>query len=563
MQHAGAGGGACCVHLFLPQLKNLQVERVVADDDCLRITARTRMAHASCPGCGTESSRVHARHERRVHDGVAGGRPVVICLAVRRFVCVDSACGTKTFTEQVPGLTLPYRRRSVALLDTLENVALALAGRAGARPAGLLGIVVHPTTLIRLIRALPEPELTQAPEVIGVDDFALRKSRRYGTVIVDMGTGKVIDVLDGRDAEPFKRWLTDHPGARVVCRDRAGAYALAVRESTPEAIECADRWHLWRNLAEHVERIVVRHRDCLKRAAAVSAGSATGPEAEATAVPPAMPAPITHPAGEPQPGPEPNSEPRLAQRIRERHAAIHTLKAEGLGLREIARRLELNRKTVRRFAQANSVEDLVAKTLARDTLLDAHMPYLTWRWTQGCRDAAVLHAELRARGYRGSVRTLYRYLQPLRSLASDTQTATGAGPDPAPPKVRHVTAWLLRRPDDLTPVELGKLAAVQAECPCLDRAASHVTAFAKMMAHLRGVQDLDGWLAAVEADDIPELRTFARGIRQDYAAVCNGLSLPHNSGACEGNVNRLKALKRQMFGRAGLDLLRKRAMLLT
>jgi zinc-finger of transposase IS204/IS1001/IS1096/IS1165 len=180
VQHAGAGEGVCCLHLVLPQLKDLHVERVVADDDGLQVTARTCTEQACCPGCGAASSRVHARHERRVHDGVVGGRPVVIRLLVRRFMCGNPACGTETFTEQVPGLTLPYRRRSVALLGMLENIALALAGRAGARLAGLLGIVVHPTTLIRLIRALPEPELTCAPAVVGVDDFALRRSRTYG-----------------------------------------------------------------------------------------------------------------------------------------------------------------------------------------------------------------------------------------------------------------------------------------------------------------------------------------------------------------------------------------------
>ncbi|MEU6711677.1 ISL3 family transposase [Nonomuraea sp. NPDC046802] len=553
MQHARAGAGACCVQLFLPQLKDLHVEEVVADQDSLQITARTCTAQASCPGCGTASSRVHARHERRLHDGGLGGRAVVIHLVVRRFVCGSTGCETETFTEQVPGLTLPYRRRSVSLLGMLEDIALALAGRAGARLAALLGIAVHPTTLIRLIRALPEPELTRAPAVVGVDDFALRRSRSYGTVIVDMATGKVIDVLDGREAEPFTRWLQAHPGARVVCRDRAGAYALAARTGAPDAVQCADRWHLWRNLAEHVERVIVRHRGCLRPATADSDSAASGPKA----------APGSTPTAEPGPAPRAAREPELAVRIRERHAVVHFLRAEGHGLREIARQLGLDRKTIRRFAQASSADDLVAKTLTRDTLLDAHMPYLTQRWTEGCRDIAVLHSELQARGYRGSIRTLYRHLLPLRSGGPAGPTpAAAAAPNTPPPKIRHVTTWLLRRPDDLEPDVQATLTDIRAGCPQLDRVADHVTTFAKMMTQLRGIQDLDGWLAAVEADDIPELHTFARGIRQDYDAVRNGLSLPHNSGACEGNVNRLKFLKRQMFGRANTDLLRKRAVLL-
>lgn len=541
MQHVGAGEGACWVHLFLPHLKDLRIEAVIDGGDRLQITARACTAQAGCPGCGTASARVHGRYERRLHDGILGGRPVIIHLVVRRFVCGNADCQAKTFTEQVPGLTLPYRRRSVASLSILEKIALALAGRAGARLAAVLGIVVHPTTLIRLIRALPETTLTRAPAVVGVDDFALRRSRSYGTIVVDMATRKVIDVLDGRDAGTFTQWLQAHPGAQVVCRDRAGAYALATREGAPGAIQCADRWHLWHNLAEHAERAVIRHRGCLKRAIASAAPASCEPE----------PAPVA--------GPTFTGEPGLVRRIRERHAAVHALQAEGTGLREIARQLDLDRKTARRFAQAASADDLVARTLARSTLLDAHKTYLNTRWNQGCRDAAVLHSELQARGYRGSIRTLYRYLQFLRGPG-----AASAVPCPAvaPPKIRHVTTWLLRHPDTLEPGEQAALAVVRAECPHLDRLGDHITGFAKIMTQRRGAQDLDGWLAAAEADDIPELHTFARGIRQDYAAVLNGLSLPYNSGACEGNVNRLKFLKRQMFGRANTDLLRKRVVLL-
>jgi len=164
--HLVAGDGACCAAVFLPSLGSLHVERVVDGGDGLRIRAHTRTPQVVCPQCTAVSARVHARHERRLHDGVLGGRPVVIDLVVRRFICVNAGCDTVTFTEQVPGLTLPYRRRTVAALGVLEHIAVAVAGRAGARLAGLLGIVVHPSTLIRLIRALPDPVCTQAPEIL-------------------------------------------------------------------------------------------------------------------------------------------------------------------------------------------------------------------------------------------------------------------------------------------------------------------------------------------------------------------------------------------------------------
>jgi transposase len=168
---------------------------------------------------------------------------------------------------------------------------------------------------------------------------------------------------------------------------------------------------------------------------------------------------------------------------------------------------------------------------------------------EGCHDAAVLHAEITALGYRGSLRTVYRYLQPLRT---GTDTAAFR---PSALKIGEVTSWLLRRPEDLSPRQQQLLADLRAHCSQLDRLGEHVTGFAKMMTKRTGEQHLTSWLERVDADDQPELHTFATGIRQDLAAVTAGLSLPYSSGPTEGNVNRLKAIKRQMYGRASLDLL--------
>jgi len=317
----------------------------------------------------------------------------------------------------------------------------------------------------------------------------------------------------------------------VVCRDRAGAYAEGAAAGAPDAVQVADRWHLWRNLGEAVEKTVTRHHACLREPA---------PEADE----PAVVADVATP---------PTEQRRLVVRTRQRYASIQQLRDAGYSISRISHELDLERNTVRRFLRAKDLDELLAKTTSRLSVLDGFEPHLHRRWNEGCTDAVRLFAEIREAGYRGGVLTVRRYLQPFRA------TLTAPERPPTQLKVRDVVGWIMRDPEKLDPDERCRLRALLDRCPELNALAGHVRAFAEMIGELRGDR-LDQWMQKVEADDLPPLHSFVAGLRRDHNAVVAGLTLRWSSGPVEGHVNRLKMLKRQMFGRANLDLLRRRVL---
>ncbi|WP_324192681.1 ISL3 family transposase [Nocardia transvalensis] len=466
----------------------------------------------------------------------------MIGLRVRRLFCDNSDCGRKTFTEPVPGVAPRYARRTTGLHQVLDAVGLALGGRAGARLTRQLAATVSRMTLLRQIRAMPDPEHATT-RVLGVDDFALRRGHRYGTILIDLETRRPIDVLADRTSATLTAWLRAHPGAEVICRDRAGAYADAAATGAPGAVQVADRWHLWHNLAEAVERTVTRHARALNR---------TNETVSQEVSPPADSGPLQHQSA----ATAATVEGRVAQRIRHRHNAVHSLLSQGVGIRAISLRLGLARATVRRLARASTPDELIRDSAGkqRPSVLDEFKPYLLHRWNEGCTNTPELLAEIRARGYRGSRTILFNFLQPL---------GTGERTPRIPAKplsVRRFVTWLMSDPAALDPDDRQRLDTVLDASLELTALAGHVRAFAVMMRERQG-GDLDTWMTAVESDDLPALRSFVRGLRRDYDAVRAGLTLPWSSGTVEGHVNRVKMLKQQMFGRANPDLLRKRILL--
>ncbi|MBB4938419.1 transposase [Streptosporangium album] len=513
----------------------MELERLVESTALVQILARTRAGAMPCPDCGFLSEKVHSRYQRHLADMAMGDRRMEIVLSVRRLICGNTACQRRTFAEQVAGLTIRYGRRTPLLRSMLEKIAVALAGRAGARLACGLRAIVSRSTMLRLVMALPDPVVT-TPRVLGVDDFALRRGHIYGTVLIDCETGAPLDLLPGRDAQPLADWLAEHPGVEIICRDRSGSYADGARTGAPDAAQVADRFHLWQNLGKAVERCVARHRDCLRT-----------PEPEP---------PEQIPISPPSDPPEAELTGRFAERARRHHALVHDLIEQGHGMRGIARRLGWSRHTVQRYARAVTWQELVDGKWkgVRPSKLDPFKPHLHQRWDAGCTNAKQLHREITALGFHGSYSTVRDYLDEHHARV---ESALIAAPSPT---VRQVTGWLTRHPESLTEDDKTGLKPILEHCPELRAAAGHIRLFGEMLTELRG-HNLQTWIAAVRADDLPGLTSFAGGLEADLDAVTNGLTTRWNSGPVEGRVNHIKMIKRQMFGRAGLPLLRKRVLL--
>jgi transposase len=548
MRHECACGEACCLALLFPSLKDVRVTQVARqDDDSVLITVRDAAEQAVCRSCHAPAARRHGSYRRRVHHDAVEGNPVVIEIEVTRFRCDNPGCGLGTFTMQVPGLAPRRARRSLALTATLQLVARATGGRPGARIAAQLGIgaTASPRSLIRLLRALPQAGPAHVRH-LGVDDFATRRGRTYGTVLVDLDSNTVIDLLNDRESATLAAWLRHHPEVEVICRDRAGAYADGAATGAPEAIQVADRFHLWKNLIDYVDKTVARHRADLAEPRHDHEGS-DPPQNMSSASAAAAEAAIQ----------ERREDGRIVPRTRERHRAVHERLALGHSHSQIARDLGINRATVRKFARAADPEELLVRSApgTRPSPLDGYTDHLHRRWDQGCRNAARLTEEIKTRGYDGSPQTVRRYLHTFRAHGTTIPTT------PAAPSTRQVTQWICTHPDRLDPNDQAKLQAILARSAPLAATAAHVGAFADMLTGRTGTRDkLTAWMTAVDADDLPHLHSFTNGLRRDLDAVVNGLTLHHNSGPVEGIVNKIKTIKRQMFGRANLDLLRVRVL---
>jgi transposase len=375
-------------------------------------------------------------------------------------------------------------------------------------------------------------------------------------VLVDLEAQRVVDLLPDRTAETTAAWLAKHGAPEIVCRDRAGAYTDAVRHAAPTAIQIADRFHLSRNAGETLERVLAQHPEALRAATeeeALPPAPSSGPSA--------VPRTETPSDGAPPP-PDPGQDRRRA-----RYEQVVALHQQHVSITAISDQVGLSRPTVRKYVRAETFPERAP----RRTLLHAgaaHTVYLQQRWAEGCRDAKALWQELRARGFKGSLRMVQRAVAGWRETPGRRgRQASVPAPAPRPvlppprPLSPRQARWLLLRPtEDLTAEERAMCTRLLAAASEVQTTFSSIAAFRRLV-RTREQAALDPWLQEAETAAVPELQRFAASLRRDYAAVDAALAHSWNSGQVEGQVTKIKLIKRLMFGRGSFDLLRRRVLL--
>ena len=554
----------------IPSCRVEQITRVGLNH--LHIAVRGTKPGSRCPNCGRASRAVHSRYQRRPADLPSLGRAVRIRLRVRRFYCRNAACVRHTFAERLPELVKPHARRTGRLAEAQSQVGLALGGEAGARLLSQLAMPASADTVLRLVRDVPLPE-PEPPHAVVVDDWAMRKGRIYGTIVVDLERRRVVDLLPDRTAETLADWLRRKPGIEIVARDRSTEYARGATLGAPNAVQVCDRWHLLANMRQAVERWLHGVHARLRRLLSPSAGAN-----ETSPVPARRDRAFPRSAPERAAGAESRAQWRARyDEVRRRHLAGETL----LG---IVRVTGLALGTVRKYARAESCPARAAHGPG-PSILDPYLSYLERRLGEGCENGLGLWRELRAQGFPGGTRQVHRWLTERRTApaktgphvwraraAGETQPPTARDGGPALPTVPQL-AWLLVQPAAaLDAAGTATMARIEQ-----DEQAKGVSALARRFTALvracgvggrregrapaEPLAELDAWLAEARACSAPAIQTFAAGLEQDGAAVRAALTQPWSSGQAEGQVNRLKLLKRQSYGRASFDLLRRRVLL--
>ena len=543
---------------MLPDATALRLEACDVDDTTAQITLRVQstQTNAPCPLCATPARRIHSDYGRTLADLPWAQYRVCLQLRVRKWFCRNRACHRRIFTERLPTIAAPWARRTLRLTQRLVALGRALGGKPGVHLGHAWDVVVSRNTLLRVLRQQPARSFP-TPRVLGVDDFALRKRHTYGTILVDLERRQPVALLPDRTGETVAQWLREHPGVEVIARDRSRAYAEGARQGASAAIQVADRFHVLQNLREALDHVFTTYPQAFDAVNALERRQ-----------------PVVLPDGVgagPVPPPVETSTPaqQRAGHRQARRQALHTqvwaLHHQGWTAPAIAQHVGLSLRTVQRDLRTATFAGRRRRSDRGESVLNPYKPYLLERWNAGCYTAMRLFRELQQRGYLGRYGLVAAYARRLREaqgLAPGHRRPRQSLPRVAEPVCQPLTprraTWLvLRREAKRTTAEVQQLAQLHAQSAEVAEAIDLAQDFATLVRQRQPTQ-LDPWLKRATTSTIEALRRFATGLYEDYEAVKAGVTLPWSTSPVEGHINRLKMLKRQMFGRARLDLLSRR-----
>src|SRR2546425_6081760 len=525
---------------LLPDASGLHLVRLEADEQFILAVVETTSPEALCPLCQCRSQSIHSRYVRVVADLPWAGWAVRLDLHVRRFFCLNKECMRQIFTERLPHVVAPYARRTTRLTDLFTLIGFALGGGAGKRLVDGMGVETSPDALLRLVRAQQESQVP-TPRVLSVDDFCFCRRRSYGAILIDLERRIPIDLLPDREAETLKKWLLAHPGVQIISRDRGGAFADGARQGAPQAQQVADRWHLLANLSESMKGFFLNKQAQLK--ALVQKPVEDLCEEEARQLAPWQTSMRKHLEAKSL---------QLHQERVTRYQQIHDLSAKKVDVVTIARRVGVSRQCVYEYVRMQQPPERTHIPPSRQPMLEPYKDYLVRRWNEGCRNAQQAYREVKEQGYPGGDSNIVRFFGHLRKhfdqsgtfkqVDPATQTPVQAPPK-RPPTASQVAHWITFKEEqrlDWQEKYLTQLCEADQE---IREAYELITDFTTMLRKRQG-ERLDAWLQKVEEQGPPELKNFAQGLKRDYDAVKAGLTLEWSNGQTEGQVHRLKLLKR-------------------
>ncbi|PRA49256.1 ISL3 family transposase [Brucella pituitosa] len=490
-------------------------------DDIITIFAQASADQDCCPSCNAVSDRVHSRYVRKVADLPYSGVKVQLRISARRFVCQTTFCRRKIFAERFDDCILRERSRRTARLDTIvHHLGLALGGRPAAAFAKRLMIPVSNDTLIRTIRRRSAVR-HEAINVAGVDDWAFRRNHRYGTIVCDLEKRKIVKLLPDREITTVSSFLAQHPEIKIVSRDRGGGYREAATKALPDAVQVADRWHLMENASAAFLDAV---RKSMRAIRAAIGATVIDPELLTSAE---------------------KLQYDSYLRREDMNIAISKLAADGVPIKEIVRRTGHSRGTVRQIIRGHRSDVF----RVRQSTLETYLPVLDELWKSGQQNGAELWRQLKRKGFRGCSRVVGEWATRRRRAENvcDQQLQKV-------PSARTIARLMTTAQDQLSKADTITIAAIEAGVPALLTARNLIDRF-QIMIRKKAEAELDEWICDARNS---LLVAFANGIMKDKAAVGAAISLPWSNGQVEGHINKLKLVKRQMYGRGKIDLLEAR-----